>query len=151
MCHFYLTTQVHLIFKTGHRSLPCIMTYFFKHLQQRKQNFLNLTLASLYSGKNFLDLTLFFLHSGQKVMKVCSELEFSTQILFCFENFRSQCMVIQPQGVQNRIKGIFQPFELGAVTSLIRSAVKFCMAGHFQKKFLMIQSHERSLKPISAA
>ncbi len=48
-------------------------------------------------------------------------------------------------------KGIFQPFELGAETSLIRSAVKFCKAGHFQKKILMIQSHERSLKPISAA
>ena len=49
------------------------------------------------------------------------------------------------------IKGIVQPFELGPVTSLVRSAVKFCEAGHFQKKFLMIQSHERSLKPISAA
>jgi hypothetical protein len=49
------------------------------------------------------------------------------------------------------VKGIVQPFELGPVTSLVRSAVKFCMAGHFQKKFLMIQSHERSLKPISAA
>jgi hypothetical protein len=48
-------------------------------------------------------------------------------------------------------KGIVQPFELGPVTSLVRSAVKFCEAGHFQKKFLMIQSHERSLKPISAA
>jgi hypothetical protein len=49
------------------------------------------------------------------------------------------------------LKGIVQPFELGPVTSLVRSAVKFCEAGHFQKKFLMIQSHERSLKPISAA
>ena len=48
-------------------------------------------------------------------------------------------------------KGIVQPFELGPVTSLVRSAVKFCEAGHFQKKLLMIQSHERSLKPISAA
>jgi hypothetical protein len=26
-------------------------------------------------------------------------------------------------------KGIVQPFELGGVTRLIRSAVKFCMAG----------------------
>ncbi len=49
------------------------------------------------------------------------------------------------------LKGIVQPFELGGVTSLIRSAVKFFKAGHFQKKILMIQSHERSLKPISAA
>jgi hypothetical protein len=28
------------------------------------------------------------------------------------------------------IKGIFQPFELGGVTRLIPSAVKFCEAGH---------------------
>jgi hypothetical protein len=28
------------------------------------------------------------------------------------------------------IKGIVQPFELGGVTRLIRSAVKFCMAGN---------------------
>ncbi len=48
-------------------------------------------------------------------------------------------------------KGVFQPFELGAKTSLIRSAVKFFKAGHFQKFFLMIQSHEWGLKPISAA
>ncbi len=27
-------------------------------------------------------------------------------------------------------KGIVQPFELGGVTRLIRSAVKFCMAGN---------------------
>jgi hypothetical protein len=32
------------------------------------------------------------------------------------------------------IKGIFQPFELGGVTRLIRSAVKFWKAGN-QKKF----------------
>ena len=49
------------------------------------------------------------------------------------------------------LKGIVQPFELGGVTSLIRSAVKFCKAGHFQENFLMIQSHERSLKQNSAA
>jgi hypothetical protein len=48
-------------------------------------------------------------------------------------------------------KGIVQPFELGGVTSLIRWAVKFCKAGHFNKTFLMIQSHERSLKQNSAA
>ncbi len=28
------------------------------------------------------------------------------------------------------LKGIFQPFELGGVTRVIRSAVKFCKAGH---------------------
>ncbi len=33
------------------------------------------------------------------------------------------------------IKGIVQPFELGGVTSLIPSAVRFCKAGHFQKIF----------------
>jgi hypothetical protein len=49
------------------------------------------------------------------------------------------------------VKGIVQPFELGGVTSLIPSAVRFCKAGHLKKKILMIQSHERSLKPISAA
>ena len=52
---------------------------------------------------------------------------------------------------RSSVKGIVQPFELGPVTSLVPSAVKFCEAGHFQKKILMIQSHERSLKPISAA
>jgi hypothetical protein len=48
-------------------------------------------------------------------------------------------------------KGIVQPFELGGVTRLIRSAVKFCMAGNLKKKILMVQSHERSLKLICAA
>ncbi len=60
---------------------------------------------------------------------------------------RSKCDARLP----NRIKGIVQPFELGGVTSLIRWAVRFCKAGHFQKKCLMIQSHERSLKQNSAA
>jgi hypothetical protein len=49
------------------------------------------------------------------------------------------------------LKGIVQPLELGGVTRLIRSAVKFCMAGYLKKKFLMVQSHERSLKLICAA
>ncbi len=49
------------------------------------------------------------------------------------------------------LKGIFQPFELGGVTRLILSAVKFCEAGHLKKKILMVQSHERSLKQTSAA
>ncbi len=48
-------------------------------------------------------------------------------------------------------KGIVQPFELGGVTRLIRSAVKFCMAGNLKQKILMVQSHERSLKLICAA
>ncbi len=33
------------------------------------------------------------------------------------------------------LKGIVQPFELGGVTRLIRSAVKFCMAGNFNFNF----------------
>ncbi len=48
-------------------------------------------------------------------------------------------------------QGIVQPFELGGVTRLIRSAVKFCKAGNLKKHFLMVQSHERSLKLICAA
>ncbi len=52
---------------------------------------------------------------------------------------------------ENDIKGIVQPFELGGVTRLIRSAVKFCMAGSLKFFFLMVQSHERSLKLICAA
>ncbi len=53
--------------------------------------------------------------------------------------------------MSNVIKGIFQPFELGGVTRLIPSGVKFSKAGHLKKKIVMIQSHERSLKQISAA
>ncbi len=49
------------------------------------------------------------------------------------------------------LKGIVQPFELGGVTRLIQSAVKFCIAGNLKKKFLMVQSRERSLKLICAA
>ncbi len=48
------------------------------------------------------------------------------------------------------LKGIFQPFGLGGVTRLIRSAVKFWKAGNLNF-FFMIQTHERSLKQISAA
>ncbi len=44
------------------------------------------------------------------------------------------------------LKGIFQPFELGGVTRCIRSAVKFWKAGNKIFFFLMIQTHERSLK-----
>jgi hypothetical protein len=49
------------------------------------------------------------------------------------------------------VKGIVQPFELGGVTRLIRSAVKICMAGNLKKEILMVQSHERSSKLICAA
>ncbi len=48
-------------------------------------------------------------------------------------------------------KGIFQPFELGGETILIQSAVKHQVPGKFVKKFLMIHSHEKSIKQISAA
>jgi hypothetical protein len=49
------------------------------------------------------------------------------------------------------VKGIVQPFELKGVTRLIRSAVKNWRSGNFLKSFLMIQSHERSIKPFTAA
>ncbi len=45
-------------------------------------------------------------------------------------------------------KGVFQPFELGGVTRLIRSAVKFLKAGNLKIFFLMIQTHERSLNKL---
>ncbi len=48
-------------------------------------------------------------------------------------------------------RSLLKVLELGGVTSLIRSAVRFFKAGHLKKIFLMVQSHERSLKPISAA
>jgi hypothetical protein len=48
---------------------------------------------------------------------------------------------------QTCIKGIVQPFELGGVTSLIRWAVRFCEAGHFQKKKLMIVTNPTAYKP----
>jgi hypothetical protein len=45
-----------------------------------------------------------------------------------------------------------QPFELGGDIRLIRSAVKYWKHGKFwREKNLMIQSHERSIKPFSAA
>jgi hypothetical protein len=53
--------------------------------------------------------------------------------------------------IKQGVKGIVQPFELGGETRLIRSAVKYWKAGMFVKKFLMIPSHERSMKPFSAA
>jgi hypothetical protein len=41
------------------------------------------------------------------------------------------------------VKGIFQPFELGGVTRLIRSAVKFWKAGNKKiKKFNDTNSRE---------
>ncbi len=57
--------------------------------------------------------------------------------------YSSACCNLKPQQLPLKIdvKGIVQPFELGGVTRLIRSI----------KKFLMVQSHERSLKLICAA
>ena len=52
---------------------------------------------------------------------------------------------------KNPIKGTVQPFKLKGVTRLIRSAVKKWRSGNFLKSFLMIQSHERSIKPFTAA
>ncbi len=51
----------------------------------------------------------------------------------------------------SKVKGIVQPFELKCVTRLIRSAVKNWRSGNFLKSFLMTQSHERSIKPFTAA
>jgi hypothetical protein len=48
-------------------------------------------------------------------------------------------------------KGIVQPFELKGLTRLIQSAVKNWRSGNFLKSFLMIQSHERSIKLFTAA
>jgi hypothetical protein len=48
-------------------------------------------------------------------------------------------------------KDIVHPFELGGETTLIRSAVKYKRPGKFKNNFLMIQPHERSIKPFSAA
>jgi hypothetical protein len=49
------------------------------------------------------------------------------------------------------LKGIVQPFEMGGMTRLICSAVKFWKAGNLKKKILMIETHERSLNQTSAA
>jgi hypothetical protein len=49
------------------------------------------------------------------------------------------------------VKGTVQPFKLKGLTRLIRSAVKNWRSGNFLKSFLMIQSHERSIKPFTAA
>jgi hypothetical protein len=53
--------------------------------------------------------------------------------------------------VISTLKGIVQPLGLGAVTRLIQSAIKIKGAGKFSKKKFMIQSHEMSIKPFSAA
>ncbi len=39
-------------------------------------------------------------------------------------------VVVTVENPDSGIKGIVQPFELGGVTRLIRSAEKFCMAGN---------------------
>jgi hypothetical protein len=38
--------------------------------------------------------------------------------------------VVTNERAKRKIKGIFKPFELGGVTRLIPSAVKFCKAIH---------------------
>jgi hypothetical protein len=48
-------------------------------------------------------------------------------------------------------KGIVQPFELKGVSRFIQTGVKNWRSGNFLKSFLMIQSHERSIKPFTAA
>jgi hypothetical protein len=49
-------------------------------------------------------------------------------------------------------KSIVQPFELEGVISLIRSAVKNWRSSKLKKIFYdTVQSHERSIKPFSAA
>jgi hypothetical protein len=50
--------------------------------------------------------------------------------------------------IKSLFKGIVRPFELGGETRLIRSAVKYWKHGTFKKK-IMIQPHERSIKPFS--
>jgi hypothetical protein len=46
----------------------------------------------------------------------------------------------------NVFKGIFQPFELGGVTRLIRSAVKFWKAGNLKKFFFNDTNSREELK-----
>jgi hypothetical protein len=48
-------------------------------------------------------------------------------------------------------KGIVQPFGRGVKSILIRSLLLNWRPGKFLKIFLMIQSHERNIKPFSAA
>jgi hypothetical protein len=59
--------------------------------------------------------------------------------------------------VFEELKGIFQPFELGGETIpgysfdlLLNTRVKHKVPGKLLKKFLMIHSHEKSIKQISA-
>ncbi len=54
-------------------------------------------------------------------------------------------------GSPTLFKSIFQPFEVGSEIWLVRSAVINWRPGKFLKKFLMIQSHEGGIKPLSAA
>ncbi len=49
----------------------------------------------------------------------------------CMRNPRIACNADTDSNIPlGDLKGIVQPFELGGVTSLIQSAVKFCKAGH---------------------
>ncbi len=58
---------------------------------------------------------------------------------------------IDNSSAEEHLKGIVQPFELKCVTRLFRSAVKNWRSGNFLKSFLMAQSHERCIKPFTAA
>jgi hypothetical protein len=49
------------------------------------------------------------------------------------------------------LKGIVQPFGRGVESILIRSLLLNWRPGKFKNFFLMIQSHERNIKPFSAA
>ncbi len=52
-----------------------------------------------------------------------------------FESFVIYNILVQSKNVNINLKGIFQPFELGGVTRVIPSAVKFWNAGNLKKSF----------------
>jgi hypothetical protein len=70
-----------------------IYKQFFSCIQGK--NFLNLTLVFLYSGQKGFELDLSFPVFWTKSYEDMHRIGVFTQILFCFENFRSQCTVIQ--------------------------------------------------------
>jgi hypothetical protein len=75
----------------------------------------------------------------------------SSSLLQVFAPGSQGHVVLPATTTKNGFKGIFQPFELGSETSLIRSAVINYRPGNFLKKFLMIQSNERIITPFTAA
>ncbi len=75
--------------------------------------------------------------SALSIKKICDKaISLKKQVCDTYEYFW------QEYGSEIFFKGIFQPFELGGVTRLIPSAVKFCEAGHLKKKNLMIIPRE---------